>query len=153
MRDDVLINADANHKTSTVYNYKANVLRVNGSLRNRFLVASCSHRHTKITPKSCWINLKSDCSYLPLFDWFGTKQWSVWIRINRKMVNTIWFQVDLIRFRNDFTVCSLQIRHDEKSTDKRLTSLGILGNNQTLKPPNMIVLLWSEGFRWTLYLA
>ena len=37
--------------------------------------------------------------YLPFFDWFGTKWTSVWIQINRKMVNTIWFRVDLIRFR------------------------------------------------------
>ena len=31
--------------------------------------------------------------YLPFFDWFGTKQTSVWCKINRKMVNTIWYRV------------------------------------------------------------
>ena len=36
-----------------------------------------------------------------------TKRTSVWIQINRKMVNTIWFQVDLIRFRKYFSVCVL----------------------------------------------
>ena len=43
--------------------------------------------------------------YLPFSDWFGTKQTSVCLQINRKMVNTIWFQIDLIRFRKDFSVC------------------------------------------------
>ena len=44
--------------------------------------------------------------YLPFSDWFGSKRTSVWIQINRKMVNTIWFQVDLIRFRKLFSVCN-----------------------------------------------
>ena len=43
--------------------------------------------------------------YLPFFDWFGSKRTTVWIPINRKMVNTIWFRLDLIRFRKDFSVC------------------------------------------------
>ena len=29
----------------------------------------------------------------------------VWFQINRKMVNTIWFRFDLIRFGKDFSVC------------------------------------------------
>ena len=37
---------------------------------------------------------------------FGTKRTSVWIQINRKIVNAIWFRVDLVRFRKDFSVCS-----------------------------------------------
>ena len=36
--------------------------------------------------------------YLPFSDWFGTEWVTVWFRINRKMVNTIWFRFDLIRF-------------------------------------------------------
>ena len=32
-------------------------------------------------------------------------------RINRKMVNTIWFWFDLIRFRKDFPVCLHTMRH------------------------------------------
>ena len=46
--------------------------------------------------------------YLPFSDWFGSKRTvSVGIQVNRKMVNTatIWFQVDLIRFRKDFSAC------------------------------------------------
>ena len=43
--------------------------------------------------------------YMPFSDWFGTKQTvSVWFQINRCMVNTIWFQFDLIRYKKDFSV-------------------------------------------------
>ena len=45
--------------------------------------------------------------YLPFSDWFWTKWMSVWFQINRKMVNTIWFQFDLIRSRKGFSVCKL----------------------------------------------
>ena len=40
--------------------------------------------------------------------WFGTKRMSVWIQIYREMVNTIWFQVDLIRLRKNFSVYWLE---------------------------------------------
>ena len=38
-------------------------------------------------------------SYLPFFDWFGTKRTSVWFNINRNMVYTIWSP-------EDFNVCT-----------------------------------------------
>ena len=43
--------------------------------------------------------------YLLFSDWLGSKQNSVWTQINWKMVNTIWFWVDLTRFKKDFSVC------------------------------------------------
>ena len=43
--------------------------------------------------------------YLTFSDWFGSKWTSVWIQINRKIVNTIWFRFDLIRFWKYFSVC------------------------------------------------
>ena len=43
--------------------------------------------------------------YLPFSDLFGTKKTSAWFRINRKMLNTIWFRYDLVRFRKDFSGC------------------------------------------------
>ena len=43
--------------------------------------------------------------YIPFSDWFGTKY--VWIQTNQKMLNTIWFRVDLIRFRKYFSLCVL----------------------------------------------
>ena len=46
--------------------------------------------------------------YLLFSDWFGSKWTSVWIQINRKILNTIWLQVDLIRFRKNFSVCAFQ---------------------------------------------
>ena len=42
--------------------------------------------------------------YLPFSDWHGFKRTSVWIHINRKKVNTTWFQVDLTRFWKYFSV-------------------------------------------------
>ena len=44
--------------------------------------------------------------HLPYSDWFESKRTSVWIQINRKMVNTFWFQVDLIRFLKYLSVCN-----------------------------------------------
>ena len=46
--------------------------------------------------------------YLPFSDWSGSKRTSVWIQINRKMVNTIWFQVDSIRLRKSVSVVAFE---------------------------------------------
>ena len=46
--------------------------------------------------------------YLLWIDWFGTINGQCPFAVpnqSRKMVNTIWFHFDLIRFRKDFTVC------------------------------------------------
>ena len=45
--------------------------------------------------------------WLPFSYWFGSKRMSVWIQINRKRVNTIWFRVDLTRFQKVFSVLLL----------------------------------------------
>ena len=42
--------------------------------------------------------------YLPFSDLFGTKQTFVWFQINKRMVNTIWFQFVIIGFQKDFSV-------------------------------------------------
>ena len=44
--------------------------------------------------------------YLRCTDRFGSNRTSAWFQIIRKMVNTIWFRFDLIRFRKDFSVRS-----------------------------------------------
>ena len=36
---------------------------------------------------------------------------SVWIQINQKMVNTIWFRVDLTRFQKTVSACTSACRH------------------------------------------
>ena len=41
---------------------------------------------------------------LPFSDWSGSKLKFVWIKINRKKINTIWFQVDQTWFRKYFSV-------------------------------------------------
>ena len=44
--------------------------------------------------------------YLPFWDWFGSKRTSVWIQINMKIVNTIWFRVDFFKIsKNILCVC------------------------------------------------
>ena len=41
--------------------------------------------------------------YLPVSDWFGNKRTCQFVfQINLKMVNTIWFRFDLIRFRKKY---------------------------------------------------
>jgi len=67
--------------------------------------ARCAHLHTReILSNQPEIRL-----YLAFSDWFGTKRTSVWIQINLKMVNTIWFRVDLTRFRKHFSGCRLHV--------------------------------------------
>ena len=47
--------------------------------------------------------------YLPRTDWFETRRTlSVWFQINRCMVNTIWFQLDLIRFQKRCVCAQLE---------------------------------------------
>ena len=45
--------------------------------------------------------------HLPHSDRFGSKRKSVWIQINRDMVNTIRFRFELTKFQKVFSVCGL----------------------------------------------
>ena len=67
-----------------------------GGVSNLTSQESRLHIHAKLTG----IRL-----YLPFSDWFRTKRNSVWCHINRKMVNTMYFRFDSIRFRKYFSVC------------------------------------------------
>ena len=58
--------------------------------------------------------------YLTFSEWFETEtDVSVWFQINRKRVCTIWFRVDLIRFRKYFSVCILYIDQAEIASASR----------------------------------
>ena len=58
------------------------------------------------TEKSYQTNPKSDCIHHFPID-FKHKQTRPFVfQINRKMVNTIWFRVGLIRFQKDVSVCT-----------------------------------------------
>ena len=78
---------------------------------------SCCHQATTFAAnplhtKKCFriISIQTEIRlYLPFFDWFVTKRTSVLFQINRKMVNTIWFRFDLIRFGKDFSVCIFSV--------------------------------------------
>ena len=61
--------------------------------------------HTQINLFWILLNQPEIRLYLPFSDWFGSKWTSVWIQINRKMVNTIWFWFDFRRFWKDFSGC------------------------------------------------
>ena len=63
-------------------------------------------------------------------------------QIKRKMVNTIWFQFDLVRFRKDFSVCG----NNSPQLSDKLPPLEVMVN-LTLKPLNIILLWCCRGFR------
>ena len=65
--------------------------------------------------------------YLKCTDWLSTKQTSIWFQINWKMVNTIWFLFDSIRFWKDFSVLILQ------SVQVIFTEPLRLGSNKSLR--------------------
>ena len=77
--------------------------------------------------------------YLPFPDWFGSKRTSVWIQINRNMVNTIWFQVNLIRLRKNVSVCNhswlnmpcLKLSRYAWASLKNKQCYSIINNSQT----------------------
>ena len=61
--------------------------------------------HTKWIVFEILLNYTKIRLYLPFSDWFGSKQTSFWFQINLKMVNTIGFQFDLLRFRKYLSLC------------------------------------------------
>ena len=63
-----------------------------------YLAFLCTHTQIE-KRREIFLNQTEIRSYIPFSDW------SI-VQINQKMVNTIWFQVDLIRFRKDFSVCT-----------------------------------------------
>ena len=95
-------------------NYNPNSVRSN-KIQKRFLCEEKSRAKSqrKFRGKYTQRNLiKSNRNQIvfTISDWFGTKWTSVWLQIKRKMVNRIWFRVDLIRFRKKFSVCMGEIR-------------------------------------------
>ena len=76
------------------------------------LSSDTPEQHSRSAPMAiewhpkCGFSLVFTRLYLPFSVWFGTKQTSIWLEINRKIVNTSWFRFDLIIFRKEFSVCS-----------------------------------------------
>ena len=57
--------------------------------------------------------------YLPYSDWFGSKRMSVWTQFYRKIVNTIWIQVDFNKISKKF-LCVQEISPNPGNPIKRI---------------------------------
>ena len=64
--------------------------------------------------------------YLLFSDWFGTKRTFVWFQINLKMITTIWFRFDLIRFWKYFSVCNISFVGPVRLKDMILWKVNVL---------------------------
>ena len=74
--------------------------------------------------------------YLPFSDWFRIELTSVWFKINRKMINTIWFRFDDTRFGNGFSVWM----HSEEINSILHPSVAIFGRHSKATLSNFEVL-------------
>jgi len=63
-----------------------------------------ANSHTKRNILQILLNQSEILLILPFPDWFETKRTFVWFQIHRKIINTIWFLFDLIRFGKYFPV-------------------------------------------------
>ena len=94
--------------------------------------------------------------YLPFSNWIGSKRTSVWISINRKLVNTIWFQVNLIIFREKFCACRTPLARLQRTYICCLGDWWVSRHHgepikgHLIKPLDMTVLWCSRGFRRVL---
>ena len=77
---------------------------------------------------------------LAFYDRFGTKWMSDWLQINRKMVNTIWYRFDMIRFRKDFSVCTyIQKRLYSGARNEGLAVVYLLLYKHKNKPSSLYI--------------
>ena len=65
---------------------------------------SCTRDYTQRNIFEILLNQPEIRLYLPCSNWFVTKRTSVWFQINQKIVNIIWFQFDLTRFKRRLSV-------------------------------------------------
>ena len=72
--------------------------------RKTAVTNSCPRGYTQRNLFDFSLNQPEIKFYLPFSYWLGTKRKSVWIQINRKMVNKMWFRFDLIRIWKDLCV-------------------------------------------------
>ena len=74
----------------------------------------CAHYRLNVHTEKSFRNLvKSNWNQIvfTISRMIWNQRTSVWFQVNRCMVNTIWFQFDLTRFRKDFSVCSVYTVH------------------------------------------
>ena len=69
--------------------------------------AECREQYTQRNLLEILLNQTEIRLYISFSGLFETKQTSVWFQVNRKMINTICFQFNSIKFRKKFSVCIL----------------------------------------------
>ena len=102
----------------------------------------------------------SNVSKWPLSDWFGSKRTCVWIKINRKMINRILFQGDLIRLRKIFSVRGAILNHRRCFRSNKMLVFGIfpskcgpvlLNNKQSRPRKKKIGQIVFCSIRWKMF--
>ena len=78
----------------------------------KILSINCEGCPIKVDTEKSFRNLIISTRHQILFTIFRLN----WIQINQKMVNTIWFRIDLITFRKYFSVCTLSEIMSVKTT-------------------------------------
>ena len=95
---------------------------------------------------SCFFNLHTEKSFRNLIKsnrnkivytifrliWNQTDTVRLLFQINRCMVNTIWFQVDLIRFRKNFSVCASHWVRTFETQFRSIFNCPIIGENNNM---------------------
>ena len=107
--------------------------------------------HTEIFTKSYSIKPKSDCIYHFALIWNQTDV-CLLFKINRTMVNTIWFRFDLIKFRNNFSMLQLPVWNfftKLRRTSAPLSTLCVLKPSSS---PPYITAIWYRGIQSNLQL-
>ena len=83
-------------------------------------ILHCTNTHREIFSEFYQIKSKSDCIYhFPIDFEQQTDTVRLLFQFNRKMVNTIWFRFDLLRFRKYFSVCNWEIFSSKTPSNTR----------------------------------
>ena len=89
--------------TSSLVEERVNVRRIHKTITPNYVAGNYpSYTQGKISRIA--LILTHIRLYLPFSDWFGIKLTSFCFKINRKIVNTIWYRFELTRFEKVFSV-------------------------------------------------
>ena len=86
-----------------------------------------THAYTEKCLRNHIKSNRNQIVFITFVEWLGSKRTSVWIQINQKLVNAIWFRVDLIRLLNYFSVCMLCVSTGGKNRWPSGTASQVIG--------------------------